>query len=186
MKTSSIDLRSNILEAYQTQEGSQRQLAKRFKVSLSFMEKLFKQKTAYEIRIRDWSSDVCSSDLIPASALDRFRGHACPRLARRRGRAAGRDVGRRARGTGRGRKPGLQPYDSKRRSVGDTVSLPRLEIKKSPNPRPDAVVCVRIRFGCNLSRQNSSLRVLINKNIREIEQKQPCKKWNRCEHSLHN
>eukprot|EP01044_Picomonas_judraskeda_P018812 COSAG03_NODE_3822_length_1813_cov_1.152859_1_plen_38_part_10 len=22
----------------------------------------FKQKTAYEIRIRDWSSDVCSSD----------------------------------------------------------------------------------------------------------------------------
>src|SRR3546814_19243327 len=25
----------------------------------------FKQKTAYEIRISDWSSDVCSSDLIP-------------------------------------------------------------------------------------------------------------------------
>ena len=24
----------------------------------------FKQKTAYEIRPRDWSSDVCSSDLI--------------------------------------------------------------------------------------------------------------------------
>ena len=24
----------------------------------------FKQKTAYEIRIRDWSSDVCSSDLL--------------------------------------------------------------------------------------------------------------------------
>src|SRR3546814_10071990 len=24
---------------------------------------LFKQKTAYEMRIRDWSSDVCSSDL---------------------------------------------------------------------------------------------------------------------------
>src|SRR3546814_1573633 len=24
---------------------------------------LFKQKTAYEVRIRDWSSDVCSSDL---------------------------------------------------------------------------------------------------------------------------
>src|SRR3546814_7878281 len=26
----------------------------------------FKQKTAYEMRISDWSSDVCSSDLIPA------------------------------------------------------------------------------------------------------------------------
>src|SRR3546814_993319 len=26
----------------------------------------FKQKTAYEMRISDWSSDVCSSDLRPA------------------------------------------------------------------------------------------------------------------------
>src|SRR3546814_8075928 len=29
----------------------------------------FKQKTAYEMRISDWSSDVCSSDL-PAARLD--------------------------------------------------------------------------------------------------------------------
>src|SRR3546814_2909892 len=28
----------------------------------------FKQKTAYEVRISDWSSDVCSSDLHPTSA----------------------------------------------------------------------------------------------------------------------
>src|SRR3546814_19464845 len=28
----------------------------------------FKQKTAYEMRISDWSSDVCSSDLIAAEA----------------------------------------------------------------------------------------------------------------------
>src|SRR3546814_3873022 len=27
----------------------------------------FKQKTAYEMRISDWSSDVCSSDLIAAN-----------------------------------------------------------------------------------------------------------------------
>src|SRR3546814_9747833 len=27
----------------------------------------FKQKTAYEMRISDWSSDVCSSDLSPRS-----------------------------------------------------------------------------------------------------------------------
>src|SRR3546814_19094722 len=27
----------------------------------------FKQKTAYEMRISDWSSDVCSSDLTPGS-----------------------------------------------------------------------------------------------------------------------
>src|SRR3546814_14649469 len=28
----------------------------------------FKQKTAYEMRISDWSSDVCSSDLFPDNA----------------------------------------------------------------------------------------------------------------------
>src|SRR3546814_6049821 len=28
----------------------------------------FKQKTAYEMRISDWSSDVCSSDLMTAQA----------------------------------------------------------------------------------------------------------------------
>src|SRR3546814_6757823 len=30
----------------------------------------FKQKTAYEMRISDWSSDVCSSDLANAKAED--------------------------------------------------------------------------------------------------------------------
>src|SRR3546814_5238897 len=37
----------------------------------------FKQKTAYEMRISDWSSDVCSSDLRPddyyATLADRYR-----------------------------------------------------------------------------------------------------------------
>src|SRR3546814_2573054 len=33
----------------------------------------FKQKTAYELRISDWSSDVCSSDLLPASPIPRSR-----------------------------------------------------------------------------------------------------------------
>src|SRR3546814_9767834 len=30
----------------------------------------FKQKTAYEMRISDWSSDVCSSDLFLEQALE--------------------------------------------------------------------------------------------------------------------
>src|SRR3546814_10513708 len=38
----------------------------------------FKQKTAYEMRISDWSSDVCSSDLPPwvqwTSPDDRYAG----------------------------------------------------------------------------------------------------------------
>src|SRR3546814_9827553 len=33
-------------------------------VSVVFIFFFFKQKTAYEMRISDWSSDVCSSDLI--------------------------------------------------------------------------------------------------------------------------
>src|SRR3546814_2364591 len=32
----------------------------------------FKQKTAYEMRISDWSSDVCSSDLIAAALIARL------------------------------------------------------------------------------------------------------------------
>src|SRR3546814_10520261 len=31
----------------------------------------FKQKTAYEMRISDWSSDVCSSDLTPCRLNDK-------------------------------------------------------------------------------------------------------------------
>src|SRR3546814_6335314 len=31
---------------------------------MSFVFFFFKQKTAYEMRISDWSSDVCSSDLL--------------------------------------------------------------------------------------------------------------------------
>src|SRR3546814_7515105 len=33
---------------------------------------LFKQKTAYEMRISDWSSDVCSSDLHPHHLIGAF------------------------------------------------------------------------------------------------------------------
>src|SRR3546814_3501341 len=35
-----------------------------------FLFFFFKQKTAYEMRISDWSSDVCSSDLEPTAGVD--------------------------------------------------------------------------------------------------------------------
>src|SRR3546814_6107662 len=40
-------------------------------VSDSFF--FFKQKTAYEMRISDWSSDVCSSDLLAAGEGSRLQ-----------------------------------------------------------------------------------------------------------------
>src|SRR3546814_2112858 len=49
----------------------------------AFLFFFFKQKTAYEMRISDWSSDVCSSDLLR-------RTH---RPARRRPRRAARVAG---------------------------------------------------------------------------------------------
>src|SRR3546814_8454978 len=38
----------------------------------------FKQKTAYEMRISDWSSDVCSSDLPTPSTCRRIQRRRCP------------------------------------------------------------------------------------------------------------
>src|SRR3546814_995220 len=45
-----------------------------FSVLDSLLVFFFKQKTAYEMRISDWSSDVCSSDLLLGEAVtDPFR-----------------------------------------------------------------------------------------------------------------
>src|SRR3546814_1363206 len=43
-----------------------------------------KQKTAYEMRISDWSSDVCSSDLRTALAADADEGEDAQAFARMR------------------------------------------------------------------------------------------------------
>src|SRR3546814_9713274 len=40
----------------------------------------FKQKTAYEMRISDWSSDVCSSDLSKKQMRDLFWGKIMMRI----------------------------------------------------------------------------------------------------------
>src|SRR3546814_4246784 len=44
----------------------------------------FKQKTAYEMRISDWSSDVCSSDLMPPLAVDQYQHLVLAEAAQRR------------------------------------------------------------------------------------------------------
>lgn len=43
MKAYSTDLRQKVIDAYENQEDSQRNLAKRFSVSLTFIQKLLKQ-----------------------------------------------------------------------------------------------------------------------------------------------
>src|SRR3546814_10887284 len=58
----------------------------------------FKQKTAYEMRISDWSSDVCSSDLKGTGT-----GDAAGAAARCQGRGGG--CGRRAGGGDLSREP---------------------------------------------------------------------------------
>src|SRR3546814_7126464 len=54
----------------------------------------FKQKTAYEMRISDWSSDVCSSDLgHPADVEGEGPGAARDRLHEAHLRQPGHDLG---------------------------------------------------------------------------------------------
>src|SRR3546814_19517234 len=48
----------------------------------------FKQKTAYEMRISDWSSDVCSSDLLRARVAGDLHDDCRLRLALAEGRRA--------------------------------------------------------------------------------------------------
>src|SRR3546814_1172181 len=68
-------------------------------VLLWSMVLFFKQKTAYEMRISDWSSDVCSSDLaldrvvhVPGPVIRRVVAKACCDAALRRdGMAARRE-----------------------------------------------------------------------------------------------
>src|SRR3546814_9540999 len=67
--------------------------------SINVLDVFFEQKTAYDMRISDWSSDVCSSDL-PAGDRSAPDGRA--------GGAGGDRVPARGhqRGAGRRRRPG--------------------------------------------------------------------------------
>src|SRR3546814_12211323 len=65
-------------------------------LSITFI--FFKQKTAYEMRISDWSSDVCSSDLLGRVALRRTGGQYCHQALARRCQRADHVVRQIARG----------------------------------------------------------------------------------------
>src|SRR3546814_1471251 len=80
----------------------------------------FKQKTAYEMRISDWSSDVCSSDLSPAGC--RSRQH---------------NPEAHADGGGFLRKPPLQALGPARRSTMAST----IRTRRCPNALTIAVFC---------------------------------------------
>src|SRR3546814_2427940 len=68
---------------------------------------VFKQKTAYEVRISDWSSDVCSSDLRLRGGPGRSLPPACASGGARRRR---RDEIRGDLGRGRGKRRQRPPH----------------------------------------------------------------------------
>src|SRR3546814_746902 len=77
-----------------------------------FLFFFFKQKTAYEMRISDWISDVCSSDLSSRAAIAAGHGSCQPtrRFDRRcgRNRSEARRVGKECGRTCRSRGSPLQ------------------------------------------------------------------------------
>src|SRR3546814_8669647 len=91
----------------------------------------FKQKTAYEMRISDWSSDVCSSDLLEADEgrLDSVREQVLSDIVRRPGQddphaASRRLAGEALDGVGRGRiqkRHGGEVEDQRLVGVGDAL-----------------------------------------------------------------
>src|SRR3546814_3146148 len=92
---------------------------------------LFKQKTAYEMRISDWSSDVCSSDLAGAGRRGRRPpqcgvGPPVPVRARRHGRAGPVRPGLAAAVRGAGAATAVRvggPQDRKRGGSGKSWSV---------------------------------------------------------------
>src|SRR3546814_8281373 len=106
----------------------------------------FKQKTAYEMRISDWSSDVCSSDL-PARHLRAWREQ------RRTG-----GVGNRGAGTVPGDRRSEHDHPAADQGridprIAQIRSAARADLRQSRPERKSVVagksVSVRVDLGCN-------------------------------------
>jgi len=86
----SVDLRQRVIAAYQAKEGSQRQLAERFKVSLSFIRDLsrYRQTGTVEPKHMGWCCCETRAQLSIVKALveaqpDALLTELCERLAKR-------------------------------------------------------------------------------------------------------
>src|SRR3546814_3971162 len=82
----------------------------------------FKQKTAYEMRISDWSSDVCSSDLYPSRCFTAVPEKIPAPHSRRIGRGSPeselRGCGTRAAGCGKARCVAQRRANTSRHTCG--------------------------------------------------------------------
>src|SRR3546814_20370385 len=101
----------------------------------------FKQKTAYEMRISDWSSDVCSSDLrilyleLPAKRRGKLTDEAQPEPEAKRGRFKARGKARRRRVVKRlGVPSGKRGWT--REENPDRIALAGTDAIGHPFPRP--------------------------------------------------
>src|SRR3546814_13280972 len=88
----------------------------------------FKQKTAYEVRISDWSSDVCSSDL-------RFPDANCRLVAQRTAITLGQQEIKENRCRDRAQHEKPKEYHSEDRYVRHTISCSALEPLLDRRPR---------------------------------------------------
>src|SRR3546814_14849864 len=93
---------------------------------------VFKQKTAYEMRISDWSSDVCSSDL--ASRADCGRTAQPATTTGRHPERAPESIARRGPGERSPRRP-QHPCQHPFRSYGRAVALPHRKLLRRPGLR---------------------------------------------------
>src|SRR3546814_9424517 len=95
----------------------------------------FKQKTAYEMRISDWSSDVCSSDL-PMSSFPRKRE---PSAFARTGPESGKSLGSRFRGNddqGRSSKSRTRVQNPTPKPPAPLPHPPNPKTPTAPHPQP--------------------------------------------------
>src|SRR3546814_16801759 len=88
---------------------------------LYFMFFFFKQKTAYEMRISDWSSDVCSSDLAGQHLAEADHPGAV-----RRGKAG--EAGNLREGEAAGRIDGIQLRLQLLLRIGDHLAIESIDI----------------------------------------------------------
>src|SRR3546814_5449484 len=115
----------------------------------------FKQKTAYEVRISDWSSDVCSSDLLGEEVL-RYVQHGAP--ARRRRLLAEAEEGERRLQDDGGGDGERRLHQHRRENVGQDVAQDDGEVGDADGERAFHIV-LRLRSEEHTSELQSLMRI---------------------------